>query len=239
MDECGFFCCIKNFQKRIYREIGHGTALANIHSLIFWGRGGCFRSNLHPLTLGWSLCGACRRLYDFFPPLTYGYTGLGKTRLSGFISRRVVLLALPCLVLLALPPGGLAWLHCLPCVVACLPCLLALLLAALLLCLAWLLACLALLAWWLCTRISRALSYHASGLALITLTPRRLLAFSLLCFVLSACAFSTCSALWQARQIVSRLAGSSLRLGACLILCKWCTVVAGVNRPARLHTWHR
>ena len=146
-------------------------------------------------------------------------------------------------------PGGLA---CLPYLLAlschlalrcrlvalsCLPCLdLTTYLRG---CLAWLLACLALLTWWLCIQIGRALNYHASGLALITLTPRRLLAFNLLCFALSACAFSVCSALWQARQIVSRLAGSSLRLGACLTLCKWCTVVAGVKRPARLHTWHR
>ncbi len=39
MDECGFFCCIKNFQKRIYREIGHGTALLNVRSPTFWGGG--------------------------------------------------------------------------------------------------------------------------------------------------------------------------------------------------------
>lgn len=119
----------------------------------------------------------------------------------------------------ALPayPACLALLGWLPCLVA-LPCIVCL-------------ACLVVL-----HTIRPALSYHTSGLALITLTPRRLLAFSLACFVLSACAFSVCSALWQARQIVSRLAGSSLRVGACLTLLMWCTVVAGVIRPARLHT---
>lgn len=114
MDECGFFCCIKNFQKRIYREIGHGTALANIHSLIFWGRGGCFRPNLHPLTIGKPLYSACRRLCAVLPPLTYNsYTGLGKTLLAGFIPLWLVLLAwlpcpayLACLVVLHTDPSG-------------------------------------------------------------------------------------------------------------------------------------
>ena len=135
-----------------------------------------------------------------------------QTILAGFI---------PLVLLTSLALPFLTWLAALSGCLACLP---------------YLLGC---LAWWSCLRISPALSYHTSGLALITLTPRRLLAFSLLCFALSACAFSVCSALWQARQIVSRLAGSNLRLGACLTLCKWCTVVAGVKRPARLHTWHR
>lgn len=190
------------------------------------------------------------------PPLTYNYTGLGQILLAVFIPLCVaLLLCLPCrlaclLVLLALP-GCLAYLACVVVSLTLLACSLTLLAllacvacVACLACLGWLVAlwprlpCLVLsyLTWLHCTRVSRALSYQTSGLALITLTPRRLLAFSLLCFVLSACAFSTCSALWQARQIVSRLAGSSLRPGACLTLCKWCTVVAGVKRPARLHT---
>ena len=81
--------------------------------------------------------------------------------------------------------------------------------------------------------------YHVSGFALNITTSRRFSAFSLVCLSCSDFARSLCSALWQALHIVSRFAGSSRLDQLTRTGTMWCTVVAGVTRPARLHTWHK